>query len=228
MNAATTLTELELSHLWYDPSTYAPSCVQLPPMRVLKTVTFCPDHRSTCGNQEAAVEKAILSASHCEELTVIDYPWTVSNELVAIAGSSLIKLDVITIPPNLHAIAPKLQHVDLYRYSTVPLSMPASVLTLSISFEDVGMCTRLLQDRTACPPIQKLTIADFSYSDVCMNTRAIRELLADLVAMTLHLNDRRAVLCDKCEDLITYEMALQERDAWLQQEAELWAREQSE
>lgn len=97
IHAATSLTGLTLRNLWYDPISDRPSPQPLLSMPALRRVVLLANYRPSSGNKDATVEKMILRASRCTDLSLYNYSAEISEELVAMAGSALIKLHVDTV-----------------------------------------------------------------------------------------------------------------------------------
>lgn len=132
-DAAGFLEELSLGDLSYATDYKVASA--MPPLTALRTVHLSRRHSVEGINADLALEKLILGASQCTQLSIERYGKCCTSDLVTSAGGHLMKLSTEGTPKNLAKlaakIAAKLEHLLLQGNVRV-VDLPDSLIHISV------------------------------------------------------------------------------------------------
>lgn len=203
-SVASTLEVLKLANLWYDPESYRPPADPLPELSRLSTVEFYQTLRSDCGNEDAAVERAILSRAACASVLLWAFSVINTRAMLQLAGRSIVTLELESLPPGIDGFLPQLCDATIHEVPADSAMMPASVQAISTHFEQfeygIEDWQQYLTRQSSCPSLRSFRMMRIYYHDDWY-----REELEVLLGFATFLEGRGTMLRDDDDQEITTE-----------------------
>lgn len=162
---AATLVRLELKDLWYGPKPPQARCSSSETLVNLREVSLSRTLRAGCGNQDGAVEKAILKNTRCTDMTIYCYEEDVVLDILQLAGRDVIDLELDFVMAGAARCLPELRNIRIVDQPGFAPDLPASVETITLccdsaEFDVPSFWQEYLRPFDRYPALRELQVED--------------------------------------------------------------------